>query len=248
MADNIDTKPTASGRERVQKRLREKYPEKQFEEDDEIYGQISDDFDKIDEEIGGYRDREQKLSDMFAADPRSAQYLTDMYNGNDPVIGLVRNFGEEIKDILDDPEMQEKIAEANKEYMERVAKSKELDEEYDKNIEETFATMKEYQEANGYSDEDMDKLANFLFSVVRDGVIGKFSKSTLEMGMKALNFENAVAEAAEDGEVAGRNAKITEQLRKREKGDGTMPLGGKNGSAETPAAQKRQSIFDLARS
>ena len=82
---------------------------------------------------------------MFAADPRSAQFLTDMHNGNDPVLGLVRNFGVEIKDVLDDPEMQDRIAEANKEYVERIANSKKLDEEYEKNMDNTLDTLRQFQ-------------------------------------------------------------------------------------------------------
>lgn len=113
-----------SRRDQQLERLRKKYPDKKFEDDEEIYGQISDDYDQYEQDIDGYKGREKAMSDMFAADPRSAQFLADMHNGNDPVLGLVKNFGVEIKDVLDDPEMQEKIAEANKEYVERVAKSK----------------------------------------------------------------------------------------------------------------------------
>ena len=47
-----------------------------------------------------------------------------------------------------------------------------------------------------------------------------------------------------EGRVAGRNDKIVESLRKRDKGDGTAPLNGKNGGA--PGKQKSQSIFDIA--
>ena len=112
MADNNEVK---SRRDQHLDRLRSKYPDKKFEDDEEIYGQISDDYDTYEAELEELRGREKSLSDMFAADPRSAQFLTDMHNGNDPVLGLVRNFGVEIKDVLDDPEMQDRIAEANKE-------------------------------------------------------------------------------------------------------------------------------------
>lgn len=241
-----DTEQVKGKREQHLERMRKKYPEKKFEDDEEIYGQISDDYDQYEQELDGYRGREKTLSDMFAADPRSAQFLTDMHNGQDPVLGLVRNFGTEIKDVLDDPEMQEKIAEANKEYVERIARSKALDEEYERNLEQTIATLREFQKARGMSDERVDEVMGFLLGVVRDGVMGKFSAETLDMACKALDYESDVAAAGEEGEVAGRNAKITEQLRKSKKGDGTSPLGGKNGRG-TPAEQRRGlSIFDLA--
>ena len=129
MADNNGVK---SRRDQQLERLRKKYPDKKFEDDEEIYGQIYDDYDQYEQDLSGYKDREKAMSDMFAADPRSAQFLADMHNGNDPYVGLVKNFGIEIQDVLDDPEMQEKIAEANKDYVERVAKSRQLDEEYEK--------------------------------------------------------------------------------------------------------------------
>lgn len=242
MADNDTVK---SKRDKHLERLRKKYPEKKFEDDEEIYGQISDDYDQYEQELDGYKSREKSMSDMFAADPRSAQFLADMHNGQDPVIGLVRNFGIEIKDVLDDPAMQEKIAEANKEFVERAAKSKQLDEEYEKNMDATLETLRQFQGQRGMTDEETDKVVDFLLGIVRDGVMGKFSAETLDMACKALNHDADVAAAGEEGEVAGRNAKITEALRKSKKGDGTQPLGGKNGNASRDKGKPR-SFFDLA--
>lgn len=242
MAENSNTK---SRRDQHLERLRKKYPEKKFEDDEEIYGQISDDYDNYEKELEDYRGREKTLSDMFAADPRSAQFLTDMHNGNDPVLGLVRNFGVEIKDVLDDPEMQDKIAEANKDFVERVANSKKLDEEYEQNMDASLETLRQFQQERGMSDEQIDSVVDFVLGIVRDGVMGKFSAETLDMACKALNYDEAVASAEEEGKVAGRNDKITEKLRKSQKGDGTAPLGGKNGQGSA-APRKPKSIFELA--
>lgn len=243
MADNNEVK---SRREQHLERLRKKYPEKKFEDDEEIYGTISDDYDQYEQELGGYRDREKTLSDMFAADERSAQFLNDWRNGQDPVVGLVRTFGMEIKDVLDNPEMQDKIAEANKEYVERIAKSKKLDEEYDNNLDSTLETLRQFQSERGLSDEQIDAVMDFLLGVVRDGIMGKFSVETLDMACKAINHDADVATASEEGEVAGRNSKVVETLRKSNKGDGTLPLGGKNGHGVSAPKQKNQSIFALA--
>lgn len=242
MAETAEVK---SRRDQHLERLRKKSPEKRFEDDEEIFGQISDDYDQYELELEGYRGREKQLSDMFAADPRSAQLLTDMHQGRDPVVGLVRHFGPEIKDVLDDPEMQEQIAEANREYVERAARNKELEEEYEKNLDTSLETLRAFQAERGMSDEDVDKAMDFLLGIVQDGVMGKFSAETLDMACKAVNYDEDVAAAGEEGEVAGRNARITENLRRSAKGDGTAPPGGKNGSGAR-TAQKAQSIFDLA--
>lgn len=241
MAENNQVK---SRRDQQLERLRKKYPGKKFEDDEEIYGQISDDYDQYEHDLDDYRGREKALGDMFSADPRSAQFLADMHNGQDPVLGLVKNFGIEIKDVLDNPEMQDKIAEANREYVERVARSKQLDEEYEKNMDASLATLRQFQEERGMSDEQIDAVADAMLTVVKDGVMGKFSRETLEMFVNAINHDSDVANANEEGRVAGRNAKIVEGLRKQNKGDGTSPLNGKNGGA--PKNKRNMDIFDFA--
>lgn len=240
MADNEQNK---TKREEQIERLRNKYPDKKFEDDDEIYGQIIDDYDQYDRELSDYKAQAKELSDMFGADPRSAQYLADMHNGEDPVLGLVRRFGVEIKNVLDDPEMQDKIAEANREYVERVARSKELDEEYERNMDVTLETLRRFQQERGLTDEQVDAVIDELLRIVRDGVMGKFDAATLDMMVKAIDHDADVDIAAEEGRIAGRNDKIVESLRKSNKGDGVSPLGGKNGMA---ARRAERNMFDLA--
>ena len=243
MAEN---NPVRSRRDQHLERLRTKYPEKKFEDDEEIFGQISDDYDAFETENGAMKEREKTLSDMFAADPRSAYFLNDMREGNDPVYGLVKRFGQEVKDVLDDPDMQEKLKEANQEYLERVARNRELEEEYEKNMDLTLATLSQYQESHGLSDEEIDAICAAWLQIVRDGVMGKLTTETITLMANALNHDTDVANAQEEGEVAGRNAKIVEKMRNSKKGDGIQNLNGRNG---TPGrgAEKPQSVFDLAR-
>ena len=109
----------------------------------------------------------------------------------------------------------------------------------------TLETLRQFQSERGMSDEQIDKAVELLLGIVRDGVMGKFSTETLDMACKALNYDADVAAAGEEGEIAGRNAKVVEKLRKSKKGDGTAPIGGKNGQGAAPT-RKEQSMFDLA--
>ncbi|MDE5868785.1 MAG: hypothetical protein K2H18_01010 [Muribaculaceae bacterium] len=233
-------------------RMRKKYPDKKFEDDEEIFGTISDDYDQYEqdnrtmrEENDAMRGREKTLSDMFAADPRAAYFMNDWREGGDPVMGLVRRFGTEVKDILDDPAMQDKIEAANKEYLDRVAKSKELDAEYESNMDATLETLRKYQEQEGVSDEDIDNICAAWLQIVRDGVMGKLTTETITLISNALNHDTDVADAREEGEVKGKNSRIVEKMRKQKMGDGTMPLSGRNNSGG--GDQKPKSVFDLAR-
>lgn len=242
-----ETGEVKSRRDSHIERLRKKYPDKKFEDDEEIFGQISDDYDRYEQENNGFRDQTKALTDMFAADPRSAQFLTDMHNGLDPVLGLVRNFGIEIRDVLDNPDMQDKIAEANKEYIERVANSKKLDEEYAKNMDVSLETLRQFQRERNMTDEQIDTVMDRLLTIISDGVMGKFSPETLDMMTKAINHDTDVSNASEEARVAGRNEKITEQLRKSAKGDGITPLNGKNStSGGSRNATRPKTIFEEA--
>lgn len=234
--------PARTKREMLLERMRNKYPDKEFNDDEAIYGQIADDYDDYDKQIESYKGNEKSLTDMFMSDPRSAAFLAEWHNGSDPVIALVKQFGTDIKDAIDDPARIEEIAAANKEYLERVAKEKKLEEEYQSNLAQSLSMLDELQKENGLSDEQVDKAMALLLGIVSDGIMGKFTPENVNMAMKAITHDEDVAIANETGEVRGRNAKIDERLRKAQ-GDGLARLGGKNNAG----GGRAKSIFDFAR-
>lgn len=238
-----DNNQVATKRELQVARLRERYPDKKFEDDEEIFGQIGDDYDRYERENGEYKSMTESIKEMFGKDPRSTQFLADMYNGKDPVVGMIETYGPEIRDVLDNPEMADKLAEANKAYVERVAKERNLEDQYSKNLEGSIETLRQFQEQKGLSDDEVDEVLGKVLQIVQDGVLGKFTPETLEMVSKAVSYDSDMANAAEEGRIAGRNDKIEEKLRKREMGDGTNPLSGKNGMA---SAGRGKNVFDLA--
>ena len=226
MPNNTEVK---SNRDRYTERLKAKYPDKEFADDEALFGQINEDYDGYDKQLSDYRDREKALSDLFASNPRSAAFLTDWRNGEDPIVGLIRKFGDDFKEALEDPEKQEALAAANKDYAERIAKESEFEEQYQQNIQETLTTLERMQQEEGLSDDDIDKAMEFLISIMRDGLLGKFSPDSIHMALKALNHDGDVEQADREGEIRGRNTKIEEKLRKGGKSDGTANLAGKNG-------------------
>jgi hypothetical protein len=244
--ENPENQPIPSRREATIARLKERYPDKSFEDDEEVFGQISDDYDAIDSELNDYKKNEKALSDMFAADPRSAYFLQSWRDGEHPMTALVRQFGKEgLQELVENEDKMEEFAKANEEYLERVAKEKELEEQYQTNLGESIKTIESFQTDNGLSDDEVDKVVEQVMATVKDGIVGKFSRESLESAWKSLNYDADVEEAGIDGEVRGRNAKIDEKLRKRDEGDGTVSLDGKNGGVKG-AATAPNNIFDLA--
>lgn len=226
MAENKGVK---SNRDTMLERMRSKYPDENFDDDEALYGRINADYDDYDDKIKGYENDNKVLSDMFGSDPRSAQFLSSWQQGKDPAIQLVELFGDDFVDELKKPEKQEELAQASKAFAERVAKEKEYEQQYNDNIEQTRKTVEQMQQDEGLSDDDIDRAMEFLVNVMQDGIVGKFSPESIHMALNALDHDNDVEMADREGEVRGRNAKIEEKLRKPKASDGTADLAGKNG-------------------
>lgn len=239
------------GRERLKERLQAKHPDKDFDDEDALLGQINDDYDEQEKELSGYKEREGQIAGLFSRDPRSASFLSNWSNGADPVVELVRLFGREIADAADDPEKLDQIAEANKQFLEREANSRQLEEEYNANLEESLKHLQSLQD-EGTPDDQIDEAMTFLLEIVTNGVRGKFTPEMVQMALKAIGYDRAVTEAEETGRVAGRNEKIDVKLRKPQGGDGTADLAGGGAIQDRPTpnlgaldgASSRPSIWD----
>lgn len=241
--ENTENNEVKTGRGRVEERMRKKHPEMDFTDDEAVFSRIGDDYDEYDKTIEGYRDREKQFSDLFRKDHRSARIVSAWSQGNDPIVELVRMYGTDIKDVIDNPERIDEIAEANKEFVDRLAESERLESEYEKNIASSLEAFDKMQAEKGLSDEQAEAAWTLLTSIVRDGIVGKFSPESIEMAIKATGYDTAVADAKQEGEVKGRNAKIDAKLDRSNKGDGVTMVSGSGGQNSKP---KRNDIFALA--
>jgi len=241
----VENKQVKSKREMILERLRNRHPDKDFSDDEVVFGQISDDVDEVDKELAGYKEREKAFSDLFTSDPRSAHFVTSWREGENPVVAFVRRFGKDIKDVIEDPEWQEEVEAADKEFAARVAKEKELDELYEKNKEASIAVREAFQEERGLSDEQVDAAIAMLVGIANDLVVGKVTAEALDMAMKAINHDADVEAANQEGLVQGKNTKVEEKLRKPKGGDGLSSLAGK-GSAPAQEKKRGLTIFDYA--
>jgi hypothetical protein len=221
-------------RDKVRSRLADRFPDKDFSDDEVLMGQINDDYDDYDGRLKGYQEREKKLSDMFSADPRSASFLNNWLNGSDPAVELVRLFGTDIREALDDPERQEAIAQASKEYVDRVAKSKEYEAQYNANLKESLA-MLDALPSEGYSEQQIDDAMEVLANIMKDALVGKFTPENVKLVLKAMNHDSDVAAASHEAEVRGKNARAEVALRKARRTDGTPALDGQGGHPTSTA-------------
>lgn len=237
MAENENQK---TKRELFAERLKSRYPDREFADDEAMYGQAGEDYDAYENELNGYREREGQMEELFARDPKNAQFLADMAAGKDPWIVVIERLGTDgITELLNDPEKKAAYEEANKRYAERLAKEKEIEAEYDRNMEESQRVREELDAVHGV--EAVDAALGVIDQMTKDAIMGKVTKEAVEMAMKIVNRDADLANARSEGEIAGRNAKIEERMRRQQTGDGMPQMGGATAPAPAP---KRRGFFD----
>ena len=210
-----------------------RYPGRQFADDEEMFGQIGQDFETLENEKNELAQREKDFSNFLSADPRNSGLFMRIKRGEDPILWLVRQYGPDIADRVNDPEFQKQLEEARQDYLSQLKESEKLEKEYSDNIEATNATIDQFEAEVG--EDGANAVMKALSDIVHDYLVGKVTPETLKMVSNALNYETDIANASKDGEVRGRNSKIDEKLRKSAKGDGTVPPGGSDAAIPTGA-------------
>lgn len=232
MAEKIDKGPNWA---KFVARFQQKHPDANIEDEEVLYGAINDDYDKYDSDLDDATSREQAMVELYTNDPRTAALLTAWKNGEDPMLFLIRNYGDDFLDALRDEARQEEFAKAYGEYLEKVAKSKEFEDKYQENLQHSIETLDQMVAGGEISAEDCDAVVGNITNTISDGIYGKYDRETILMYLKALHHDEDVAEADYAGEIRGRNAKIEEKLRKGTQGDGTANIYGRNGGRTTEA-------------
>ena len=242
MAEEQERNTQKSRRDQFNERLKAKYPDREFADDEALFGQIDDDYADYDNQLSQYRDREERLSRLMADNPRAAQFISDLGRGDDPWLAMLKRIGADgVTDLMNNPEKQEAYAQANQEYVDRLAEEKRLEEEYNANFAESMSTLERLQQERGLSDETIDAAYDLIQQIASDALVGKFSAETVDMALKAMSHDADVDNAHSEGVIAGRNANIEEKLRRPQQGDGMPASGGANAAIPT---KKRKGIFD----
>ncbi len=242
MAEQQEVK---SKRDLVGERLKTKYPEKEYADDEALFGQINDDYDEYENTLKQKTAAEDRLTDMFSKYPHSARFIADMAGGVNPWVGMVEQLGiDGITDIFDNPEYKEELAKAQEEYIKRMTKGKELEDEYQANMGGTLDMLRQVQSEMNLGDEQVDAAVDLLMGIGNDAIVGKITRESFLMALNAINHDADVENARAEGAIDGRNTKIVEQLHKPKPSDGVPILAGSN---NTPAKKPSgNSIFDLA--
>ena len=252
--ENTENQKVKRDRKAVSDRLATRFPERNFDGDDDFYGQIYDDYDEMDRLKSSndkYLESSKKLTDLFNSDPESADFLMNWNENGGGILGnLTRTYGtDRLREALDDPEKMEELSKQNKEYLAKVAEDRKLEDEYNQNLPKALAAADEEIKAGKLTEEDFDKAVTSLQDKVMRFIKGAWTMDDIHGELKSINHDTDVAAAQEQGEIRGRNANITERTKKRGQGDGTANLGGGgSGQPRTKQAEELGALGNLGSS
>jgi hypothetical protein len=228
-----------SNRDKYRNRYKEMYPELDMDNEDAFYESANSNLD----ELESYRKHNAELIRTFNNNKAFAAMLMAAKHGEDPYEWMAENLGADISELLSDPEYAKKISEATKKFNEAQAKFEASQKEYEANVKNTLAELQKIQAETGWDNEKCYDLASKVYDIIDDGKKGIITAETFKMVMNGMNFDTAVTEARNEGEVAGRNAKISEQL-KKEKGVENMPPTLSTSKGNTEPKKKNKSFWE----
>lgn len=232
-----ETKP--SNRDAFMNRFRERYEDVDSDDEEAFYGKLGEEMDRLDKSDKDLKD----FSELIGRDPRTVGFLMVLKRGENPVNYLLEHYGEDFRAALEDESKAEEFAEAVSKHIEKVSKDASLREEAEKNLQGMLDDLEAAQEEGTFSDEQAVEAYEFLYG--EGGLLDRVIKNAVTkddwlMLMKASDYdrmkqtgEAEAEEARREGEIAGRNATIDMNKRKRTQAS-RMPSNPGGGSAVSP--------------
>ena len=242
--------PVMSSRDLFMEKFSSRFPDVKADDEDGFYRTLGEEFDRIDRS-----DKAQKeLGELLASDPRSAGFLMVLRRGGNPMEYLIEQYGDDFREALNDEKKAKELSAAFSKYAERQTRNRELQEQAERNMQRMLDELDAAKAEGSFTDEDAVKAYGYLYGEggLLDRIItNDIMKDDWMMLMKAADYdamksrgEQAAAEAREEGEIAGRNANIDLNKRKRTKA-GNMPASVPSGRGSAGDGGQRDETLEF---
>ena len=214
-------------RDLLVERILHRYPARRVDSDDDLFEQ-------------------SKLCKLFMSNPKMGAFISDVIGGEDALIACVRYFGKDMLDCAEDEGRMEEVRKANDEYLSRMARFGELENQMRENLKNSTRCMERFKSEKGMSDEEFESFLDRVYHLCNHVFMGELNDEVLGLLFKGLYYDRDLSCA----EVRGRNERIVFEKRERN-GDSLPPL--RNGGSFEPDSdlspvfgnRRRRSVWDL---
>ena len=232
---------------KYRERLRGRYPDVNPQNDQEWDDLAERGFAEDDEKIKNFEDNNKVIEDLIDSDKDLAAVTSEMIVNGTPFRAAVAKFFDPedlvAKEGDEDYEYYQKSSEERKKmgqaFRERGARKR-------ANEKEAYDNIDKFAEKKAFDAAAKKEFIDFVNNLYNDMGELKLSMQTLEKLYKAMTFDEAVAEAAENAEIDAKNQAIEAARVKKaaatEASGVPAPMGGSAPAPEKP--RRKPTIFD----
>lgn len=187
----------------------------------------------------------QVIMDVLDAEPVLAKIIQDISMGATFREAIARHIDpEDLVAQQGDPDFEawEKNRTARSE---ELGKRKEMDEKLAANKEMTMAEIRAFAEEHNMTPEAATDFLGQLDELFTNVYSGLIDRKTLNLLKKAIDADQMVAEAKQEGEIEGRNAKIKETIAPTKVGDGLPKVAATENPVQEAPPKKKGYIENL---
>lgn len=231
-----------SRRDAFRKRVSERYPDLNMDDEDAYYEQMG----KAMDDYEGYEKNTERLRDAMKKSPEMVRMLNAAQGQEnfDPIAYMFENASGDILALAQDPEGAKKFGEMRAEQLAKQAEGEAIQTAITENMPKSVEAIKAKAQEIGVSDEQASEIVGKMFQVMDDLVHGKIDPEIFVMMAKGSNYDNAVEQAHEEGRVEGVNTKVNDKLRTLE--NKKEHVAGVQTPMKTPEPKKRERNMFLA--
>ena len=227
--ENDETLPQTS-RGVIVKRLIKHFPDRDFDNDDELFEVLANYDADLDERFEKLRNDQTKLARIFTSNPKMAGFISTVIEGEDPLIACVRYFGGDVLECAYDENRLMQLRKENDAYLQRMHSFAKTEKEIEENWKMSSKSIERFKESKGMTDEEFDLFIEKVCHLCEHVFMCDFSFEVLDTLFKGINYDTDIDIAEQAGEVKGRNQRI---------------IFSKEKSIESPAHSKHDSSADL---
>ena len=170
---------------------------------------------KMMDEYEGYEKDAGRIRDSIGRSPAMAEMMIAARDtdGFDPLIWMIEQGGLDLDALRDDPEYSKKLGEAREKHLAIMAKQADIDNQVAENMPKTVEMVKRKQQELGLTDEQANEIVAGIYKQMDDLIVGIISPEMFEAQVKAMNYDQAVNDAHDEGVAQGLQTRVTDKLR-----------------------------------
>ena len=191
-------------RDLLVERILHRYPARRVDSDDDLFDALEEYDSYRNERYERLADDQSKLCKLFMSNPKMGAFISDVIGGEDALIACVRYFGKDMLDCAEDEGRMEEVRKANDEYLSRMARFGELENQMRENLKNSTRCMERFKSEKGMSDEEFESFLDRVYHLCNHVFMGELNDEVLGLLFKGLYYDRDLSCAEREAEVRGR--------------------------------------------